>query len=193
MALTPSPANQDQSLKGALIMTMANNTTALKVPHFKINEVSGRYMARHSLTDLQIVKAAKAILANKVDHVDVLSDVDVVSDYLIAHFSERKSEAFIVLFCDTKNRLMACETLFTGTIDGAAVYPREVVRRSLELNAASVIFAHNHPSGSSQPSQADRMITRRLKDALETVDIRTLDHFIIGGGEAYSFSRHSLL
>jgi len=83
--------------------------------------------------------------------------------------------------------------MFKGTLDSASVYPREVVKRALELNAAAVIFAHNHPSGVSEPSQADRRITLRLKEALQIFDIRVLDHFIIGDGEPYSFAEQGLL
>ncbi|MBL1321304.1 MAG: DNA repair protein RadC [Methylophaga sp.] len=174
-------------------MTISNNTTTLKVPHFKIHEASGRYMARRSLTDLQIIKAAKAILANKLNRVDVFEDACVAKDYLITHFSNREHEVFSCLFLDNQHRLIAFEELFRGTIDGANVYPREVVKRALQLNAAAVIFAHNHPSGFTEPSQADKSITSRLQHALGVVDIGVLDHIIVGGGSAYSFSKHGLI
>lgn len=174
-------------------MTMTNNTTTLKVPHFKINDASGRYMARRSLTDLQIIKAAKAILANKLNRVDVFNDASIVKDYLITHFSNREHEVFSCLFLDNQHRLIAFEELFRGTIDGAHVYPREVVKRALQLNAAAVIFAHNHPSGSPDPSQADKSITSKLQHALAVVDIRVLDHIIVGGGNAYSFAENGLI
>ncbi|MDV3242137.1 MAG: hypothetical protein LOY00_10275, partial [Methylocaldum sp.] len=85
------------------------------------------------------------------------------------------------------------EELFRGTIDGASVYPREVVKKALSFNAAAVIFAHNHPSGIAEPSEADKHITQRLKQALSLIDIRVLDHFIVGDGEAYSFAEHGLI
>ncbi|MGB5209269.1 MAG: JAB domain-containing protein, partial [Gammaproteobacteria bacterium] len=94
---------------------------------------------------------------------------------------------------DNRNRLIGLEELFRGTIDGASVYPREVVRQALAHNAAAVILAHNHPSGVAEPSQADEAITRRLKNALALVDIRVLDHLVIGDGEAVSFAERGLL
>ncbi len=102
-------------------------------------------------------------------------------------------EVFACLFLDNQHALIAYEELFRGTIDGASVYPREVVKRSLSLNAAAVIFAHNHPSGVAETSQADQRLTQRLKSALGTVDIRVLDHFVIGEGEALSFAERGLL
>ena len=98
-------------------------------------------------------------------------------------------EVFAVLFLDNKHRVIGFEKMFYGTVDGAAVYPREVVRRALEYNAASVIVAHNHPSGVAEPSQADRDVTERLRRALDLIDVRILDHLVIGDGHWESFSR----
>ena len=99
----------------------------------------------------------------------------------------------MALFLDAQNRVIGVEELFRGTIDGASVYPREVVKRCLAINAAAVIFAHNHPSGVAEPSQADQRLTQRLKAALATVDIRVLDHFVVGEAEALSFAERGLL
>jgi DNA repair protein RadC len=97
------------------------------------------------------------------------------------------------MFLDNKNKLIKLEELFRGTVDGASVYPREVVKKALQLNAAAVIFCHNHPSGNPDPSLADKRITDTLINALNLIDIRVLDHFIIGGSEAYSFSENGLI
>lgn len=105
----------------------------------------------------------------------------------------KKREHFLCLFLDSQHQLIACESLFQGTIDGAAVYPREVLRRALELQAAALIFAHNHPSGISEPSQADRDITARLKRALALVDIPVLDHLIVGDTEVCSMAELGLV
>lgn len=105
----------------------------------------------------------------------------------------REAEAFGVAFLDNRHRLLAFEILFTGTIDGASVHPREIVKRALEWNAAAVIFAHNHPSGVAEPSQADELITRRLRDALGVIDVRVLDHIIIGVEKEVSFAERGLL
>ena len=99
----------------------------------------------------------------------------------------------MVLFLDAQHRLLAAEELFRGTLAQTSVYPREVVKRALEMNAAAVVFAHNHPSGLAEPSRADELLTGALRNALELVDIRTLDHFIVAGSRVYSFSEHGKL
>lgn len=113
--------------------------------------------------------------------------------FLIAQLRDRPYEVFCCLFLDNRHRLIAFEELFRGTIDRAGVHPREVLRQTLAHNAAALIFAHNHPSGVLEPSQADELITRRLKEALALVDVRVLDHFIIGDGLCFSFSEHGLI
>ena len=100
---------------------------------------------------------------------------------------------FACLYLDNRHRVIAFEELFHGTIDGTSVHPREVVRAALKHNAAALIFAHNHPSGVAEPSDADRRLTRRLQDALGLVDIRTLDHFVVGDGEVVSFAERGWL
>ncbi|MEX2131331.1 MAG: DNA repair protein RadC [Pseudohongiellaceae bacterium] len=124
---------------------------------------------------------------------DVLSSSASTREYLRARFRHHKSEVFSCLFLNNQHHIVKLEEMFQGTIDGAAVYPREVVRRCLEHNAAAVIFAHNHPSGVAEPSQADIAITRKLKTALETIDVRVLDHFVIGDPEVVSFAERGLL
>ena len=98
-----------------------------------------------------------------------------------------------MLFLDSRHRVLAFEELFRGTIDGASVHPREVVRRALQHNAAAVIFSHNHPSGVAEPSQADQRITLRLREALGLVDVRVLDHLIVGDGDCCSLAQRGLL
>jgi len=108
---------------------------------------------------------------------DQFTSPGAVRDYLCLHLAERKYEIFYCLFLDSQHRLLDGKELFRGTIDGCSVYPREVVKATLEINAAAVILAHNHPSGVAEPSAADRQITDRLKNALALVDVRVLDHF----------------
>jgi DNA repair protein RadC len=122
-----------------------------------------------------------------------LKSPQMTRHFLISRLRAYPYEVFACLFLDNRHRIIAFEELFTGTIDGASVHPREVVRRSLHHNAAAVIFADIHPSGVSEPSQADRNITRRLADALGLIDIRVLDHFVIGDGESVSFAERGLL
>jgi DNA repair protein RadC len=114
-------------------------------------------------------------------------------DYLQSCLQDRRREVFTVLFLDTRHRVIAAEDLFQGTIDGACVYPRIVAERALRLGAAAVIVAHNHPSGIAEPSLADQAITRRLKDALGLLEIRLLDHFIIGDDAPVSLAERGML
>ena len=122
-----------------------------------------------------------------------LAAPQATSAFLVAQLRDRPYEVFCCLYVDSRHRLIAFEELFRGTIDRAGVHPREVVRQTLLHNAAAVIFAHNHPSGVLEPSQADELITRRLKEALSLLDVRVLDHIIIGDGRCYSFAEHGLI
>lgn len=118
----------------------------------------------------------------------LLTSPNLVKSYLHTMLGRKSHEEFWALFLDTKNNLLAAECMFTGTLDSCAVYPREVLKRALALNAAHVVFAHNHPSGSPEPSRADRTITERLKAALALVDVRVLDHIVVGEGECVSLA-----
>jgi len=109
-------------------------------------------------------------------------------NFLAARLRPYQYEVFACLFLDNRHRVICFEELFRGTIDGASVHPREIVRRALEHNAAAIIVAHNHPSGVAEPSGADRSLTRRLKEAVALVDVRLLDHFVVGDGEVVSFA-----
>jgi DNA repair protein RadC len=124
---------------------------------------------------------------------DVLSSPGDTRRFLQYHLGGHNREVFSCLFPDSQHRVLRCEDLFFGTLDGAAVYPREVAVRALQYQAAAVIFAHNHPSGVAEPSSADRRITERLCSALALLDIRVLDHIIVGSGCQYSFAEAGLL
>ncbi len=123
----------------------------------------------------------------------VLGSPRAARDYLIARLRDLPHEVFCCLFLDSRHRLTSCEELFRGTIDGASVHPREVVKQALARNATAVILAHNHPSGIAEPSQADEIITTRLRDALALVEIRLLDHLIIGDGQCTSLAEKGLI
>lgn len=145
-------------------------------------------------TQLQAVLAmARRYLAADLERGDVLTTPRATRAFLQSRLRHRQREVFACLFLDNRHRVMQFEELFEGTIDAAAVYPREVVRRALTHNAAAVIAAHNHPSGVAEPSRADEQITRRLREALGLVDIRLLDHFIVGDGEPVSFAERGLM
>ena len=123
---------------------------------------------------------------------EALTSPDKAKDCIKLKLAPFEHEVFVCLFLDNQHRVIACEELFRGTIDGASVYPREVVKAALQHNSAALILAHNHPSGISEPSQADKVITEKLKAALALIDIRVLDHFIVGE-TVYSFAEHGLL
>ncbi|HSC47649.1 MAG TPA: DNA repair protein RadC [Gammaproteobacteria bacterium] len=139
------------------------------------------------------LEMARRHLGESLERGKPLSDPAGTRAYLKAQLRDRRYEVFAVLHLDNRHRVIAFEELFRGTIDGASVHPREVVRQALKHNAAAVIFAHNHPSGVAEPSDADRHLTQRLKDALALVDIRVLDHFVVGDGEVASFAERGWL
>ncbi|MDH5649555.1 MAG: DNA repair protein RadC, partial [Gammaproteobacteria bacterium] len=122
-----------------------------------------------------------------------LSSARDSKQFLASRLRGRKQEVFCCLYLDNRHRVLAFEELFQGTINGASVYPREVVRRVLAHNAAAVILAHNHPSGVAEPSRADETLTERLKDALALVEVRVLDHIIVGEGDPVSFAERGLI
>ncbi len=136
---------------------------------------------------------AKRALASEMKARVNLSSPDAVRDFLRLQLQHREVEVFVGLFLDAQNRVVGVEELFSGTLTQTSVFPREVVRRALHHNAAGVIFAHNHPSGVAEPSRADEMLTQALKQALALVDVRVLDHFIVGRGATLSFAERGLL
>lgn len=135
-----------------------------------------------------VLEMSRRHLAERLRRDSALESPQAVRDYLKAQLRHEPHEVFGCLFLDAKHRVLAFEVLFRGSIDSASVYPRQVVKRSLANNAAAVILTHNHPSGVSEPSQADRLLTQRLKDALALVEVRVLDHFIVGDGEPLSMA-----
>jgi DNA repair protein RadC len=140
-----------------------------------------------------MLEIARRHLLEQLRRQDALENPEATRRYLASRLRHLGHEVFACLFLDNRHRVIAFEELFCGTIDGASVHPREVVKRSLYHNAAAVILAHNHPSGVAEPSRADIGLTRRLCDALELVDTRVLDHVVIGDGTAVSFAERGLL
>ncbi len=141
----------------------------------------------------QIIEAARRVIDQKMQRgASFASPVDVKA-YLRVKLAGFEHEIFAVLFLDTRHRLIDYVEMFRGTIDGASVHPREVVKEALRLNAAAVIFSHNHPSGNPEPSQADRALTRQLKEALALVDVRVLDHVIVAGETTTAFAERGWL
>lgn len=148
---------------------------------------------RAGLTDEQIVALATQILHAQLERGESMSDPAKAGLYLTARLRGEAREKFVMLFMDSRHRVVGYEELFAGTIDGAEVHPREVVKAALRFNAAAVIAAHNHPSGNPEPSAADRAVTARLKQALALVDVRLLDHFVIGDGPAVSMAARGMV
>jgi DNA repair protein RadC len=147
-----------------------------------------RYASLHAALEL-----ARRHFRQGLEAGSVLGSPGETRAFLVAQLRDRPYEVFCCLYLDNRHRLIRFEELFRGTIDGATVHPREVLRQALAHNAAAVILAHNHPSGVAEPSQADEMITRRLKEALALVDIRLLDHLVIAGAEAVSLAEKGLI
>jgi DNA repair protein RadC len=140
-----------------------------------------------------IFEMSRRALNEQLQQRDVFQSPQQVRDYLVLKLGALTREVFMVLFLDAQNRLTAAEELFSGTLTQTSVYPREVVKRAIHHNAASVIFAHNHPSGIAQQSTADEQLTQQLKQALALVDVRVLDHFIVAGNQTLSFAERGLL
>ena len=158
-----------------------------------------RFCLGHGLGDAKytqlqaVLEMAKRHFNEVLQRGSALTSPEITRAYLSAQLRGYSYEVFACLFLDNQHRVIKLDELFRGTIDGASVYPREVVKQALYHNAAAVIFAHNHPSGITEPSSADKHITEKLKQALSLFDIRVLDHFIIGDGEPYSFAEHGYL
>jgi len=139
------------------------------------------------------IELARRSLQEKLTENAALTSPGAVRDYLRLRLASRKEEAFVCIWLDAQHRAIAIEEPFRGTLTQTSVYPREIVKAALRVNAAAVIFAHNHPSGVAQPSQADELLTRNLKEALALVEIKVLDHFIVAGNQAISFAERGLL
>ncbi len=154
----------------------------------------GRGLGLSKYAQLQaVLELAQRNLMESMVREDVLTSSEITRHYVKARLRPYDREVFLCLFLDNQHRVIAQEELFQGTIDGAMVHPREVLKRALFHNAAALIFAHNHPSGVAEPSQADIGITRRLRTALELVDIRTLDHLVVGESEVVSMAERGLM
>ena len=140
-----------------------------------------------------VITLAMKVLAIKHRAGRSLSKPEETRNYLRLRLADYRNEVFGCLFLDNRHRIIAVRELFQGTIDGASIHPRVVVQQAMEVNAAAMVFFHNHPSGVAEPSHADEAITRRLKDALALVDVRVLDHFVVSAGESVSFAERGLL
>lgn len=155
--------------------------------------VRGAFDELRTATAAEIISAARRAMTRRVRRGTAMDCPRTVREFLTVKLGTLEHETFAVLLLDTRHRLIDYVELFRGTIDKASVHPREVVKLALARNAAALVLAHPHPSGAAEPSHADELITRRLKEALALVDVRLLDHIIVAGGEAISFSERGLL
>ena len=155
-----------------------------------VRDAQGRYLPASAD---QILDAARQVIDQKMQRGAAFTSPLLVKEYLVTKLSGFEHEVFAVLFLDSQHRLIEYVEMFRGTIDSASVYPREVIKEALKLNAAAVIISHNHPSGNPEPSTADKALTVRLKEALALVDVRTLDHIIVAGADTTSFAERGLL
>jgi len=154
----------------------------------------GRGLGDAKFCQLQaVLEMGRRHLSESLDTGSVLDSPDLVRRYLTCQLRHRQQEVFAALFLDSQNRLLRYEELFFGSVASASVYPREVVKKALALNAAALILCHNHPSGIAEPSDADERITKKLVAALDLVDIRVLDHMVVGDAEVVSFAERGLL
>lgn len=155
---------------------------------FRLNAETGKYSTRRNIGPEDVLQEAQRILLSRIKERPALKDPAAVKSYLATAMAGKEKEEFWALLLDNQHRVIAAVTLSVGTIDGASVYPREVVKTVLEHNAAAVIFSHNHPSTVAEPSAADRSLTERLKAALAQIDVRVLDHIVVGGLNCVSFA-----
>ncbi|HKY92250.1 MAG TPA: DNA repair protein RadC [Nevskiaceae bacterium] len=199
----------DAELLAVFLRTGAAGRNAVDVARDSLAKLGGlrgligapqdAFCAVHGLGEVRFVQLHAAMelarrhLAAQLADRPALSDPTATRRFLQSWLRDRDREVFAALFLDNQHRVIAAEELAQGTLDAASVYPREVVKRALALKAAALIFAHNHPSGVAEPSTADRLLTDRLRSALALVDVRVLDHFVVGEGPPTSFAERGWL
>ncbi len=199
----------DAELLAIFLRTGMRGKTAVDLARELLNETNGLRglfeTEQHQFCDIKglglakyaqlqaVLEMSRRYLQTELQRNTVLGSPQKTRDFLQLQLGGKPREVFCCLFLDSQNQLIRFEELFAGTLDGASVYPREVVKRVLHHNAAAVIFAHNHPSGVAEPSQADHRITERLQQSLGLIDVRVLDHLIVGGGRSVSFAENGWL
>lgn len=160
---------------------------------FSAGEKAGTYVVNGPVTEDDVLKMARQLARKRLARGSLIDKPHKVLKFFQAHLMDRDHEVFGVLFLDNKCRVIIFEELFRGTINNASVFPREIVKQALNVNAAMVILVHNHPAGDPSPSGADTKLTVRIRDALDLVDIQTLDHVIVGVDGCFSFAEHGLM
>ena len=189
---TGLPGKNALQMGQELLKTFGGVSGLLNTPAEALKKIKGLGPAKRAEI-VAVLELARRALASQLQEKPLFGNPQAIRDYLQLQLGSREHEVFAVLFLDTQHRLIVLEEMFRGTLAQTSVYPREVVVRALALNAASVVLAHNHPSGSAQASRADEAITQTLKAALALVDVRVLDHFIVTRSEAVSMAELGLM
>lgn len=189
---TGLPGKSAVDLARELLVRFGGLRALLEAPPAEFCRSPGLGLAKYAQMQAGL-EMARRHLAEQIARGDVLSDPGATRRFLQLRLRHQPHEIFACLYLDNQHRVLDFEELFRGTLDGASVYPREVVKAALRHNAAALIFAHNHPSGIAEPSTADRSLTRRLREALSLVDIRVLDHLVVGDGEVVSLAERGWL
>lgn len=189
---TGLPGKNALQMGQELVDTFGGMAGLLSTPAEALKKIKGLGPAKRAEI-VAVLELARRALASQLKEKPMFSNPQAIRDYLQLQLGSRAHEIFAVLFLDSAHRLIVMEEMFRGTLSQTSVYPREVVVRALALNAANVVFAHNHPSGTTQASRADEAITQTLKAALALVDVRVLDHFIVTATEAVSMAELGLM
>ena len=164
----------------------------LEAPPKELKKIKG--IGDHNVFGLKLTQdVARRYLADRIVDMDYIQSSEDVLDYLRHNLRDKSQELFMVIYLNGRNQILKMETLFEGTLNTSAVYPREVVKKALENDASALVLVHNHPSGNPSPSQDDLTITKKLKEAARTIDIYIHDHLIIAGNDVYSFADHGLI
>jgi DNA repair protein RadC len=180
-----------QSAKDAL-KKFESLKSVLEATSADLKKIKG--IGDNNVFGLKIAQAvSRRYLADKIINKDFIRSADEVKEYLQHELRDKNREVFLAIYLNGRNQIIKMEELFQGTLSTSAVYPREVVKRALENDAAALVFVHNHPSGNPNPSQDDLSITNKLKDALMSIDVSVHDHIIIAGNDVYSFADHGLI
>jgi DNA repair protein RadC len=201
-------ALSDAELVAVLLRSGVRGKSAVDLAHDLLTQCEGVTRLLEAGTELEAIKGlgpakraqfgaaielARRALQEKLKQAAALTSPLAVRDYLRLKLAARKEEAFVCIWLDAQHKAIDFEVAFTGTLTQTSVYPREIVRKALRLNAAAVIFAHNHPSGVAEPSRADELLTRDLANALALVEVKVLDHFVVAGAQTVSFAERGLL
>jgi DNA repair protein RadC len=171
-------------------MSLSSTSSVVPVDALLVRDVDGQYRPARAE---EVLSQARRVLSHRVRRGATMSSPQAVKDYLLLEIGVLEHEVFCVLFLDAQHRIIELKQMFRGTVTQTSVYPREVVKAALACNSAAVVLAHNHPSGSVEPSRADEFLTQTLKSALALVDIRLIDHFVVAGDQCVSFAERGLL